>query len=245
MNNHLDKHLDKKFGKRPVTRKKLSETVAEDLEQMIRSGEFNEGEHLPSERELVDIFAVGRPSIREALSSLARRGLVKLSSGEKALVTRPSPEQIIAELSGMSRDFLSQPSGMVYFEQLRMFFEASLVRYAAEHATESDLSRLEEALAENKLSVGDPEQFRRTDIYFHRVIAEIPDNPIFLAIHNALVEWLMLERPWLGQTDESHQLSYEHHADLLGCIQKQDVEGADAALQVHLKHAVDHYVGKI
>ena len=46
----------------PVARKKLSEMVEEELEQMIRRREFGEGEQLPSERELMAFFNVGRPS---------------------------------------------------------------------------------------------------------------------------------------------------------------------------------------
>ncbi len=39
--------------RRPVPRKKLSDVVEEELEQMIRRREFAEGEQLPSERELM------------------------------------------------------------------------------------------------------------------------------------------------------------------------------------------------
>ena len=59
--------------KRRVERKKLSDTVEEELEQMIRQGEIPEGDALPSERDLMAAFGVGRPSIRDALSGLARK----------------------------------------------------------------------------------------------------------------------------------------------------------------------------
>ena len=58
--------------RRPLARKKLSEMVEEELENMIRRREFAEGEQLPSERELMTFFNVGRPSVREALAALKR-----------------------------------------------------------------------------------------------------------------------------------------------------------------------------
>ena len=150
--------------KRPVERKKLSETVEEELEMMIRQGEIAEGDALPSERELMAAFGVGRPSIRDALSALARKGLVKISSGERTRVTRPSPDTIISELSGMSKDFLTQPNGLQYFDQLRSFFESSLVRHAAEFATKEQLTELEQALELNGKAINNDSQFKKTDI---------------------------------------------------------------------------------
>jgi DNA-binding FadR family transcriptional regulator len=102
-------------------RAKLSEMVEEELEQMIRRREFAEGEQLPSERELMTFFNVGRPSVREALAALKRKGLVQISNGERARVSRPSADTIIGELSGMAKDFLSHPGGIAHFEQLRLF----------------------------------------------------------------------------------------------------------------------------
>lgn len=118
--------------RRPLARKKLSEMVEEELEQMIRRGEFGEGGQLPSERELMAFFNVGRPSVREALAALKRKGTVQINNGERARVSRPSADTIISELSGLAKDFLSAPGGIAHFEQLRLFFESSTVRYAAE-----------------------------------------------------------------------------------------------------------------
>ena len=39
------------------------------------------------------MFGVGRASIREALYTLGRMGLVQVRTGERPLVTRPTPEK--------------------------------------------------------------------------------------------------------------------------------------------------------
>ncbi len=229
--------------KRPVVRKKLSETVEEELELMIRCGEFAEGDALPSERELMEAFGVGRPSIRDALSALSRKGLVRISSGERTRVSRPSADNIISELSGMSKDFLQQPGGLRYFDQLRQFFESSLVRYAAESATENQLDQLEQALELNRNAIGNTEQFRQTDVNFHRVIAAIPDNPIFLVVHQALADWVIAARPAIPNPEAHNQNSYEAHAEILQKIRARDAAGADQALKVHLQNAYDIFYG--
>lgn len=230
--------------KRPVERKKLSETVEEELELMIRQGEISEGDALPSERELMTAFGVGRPSIRDALSALSRKGLVKISSGERTRVSRPSADTIISELSGISKDFLAKPNGLQYFDQLRKFFESSLVRNAAEFATDEQIKELEKALELNGKSVGNNNQFRKTDIYFHRVIASLPGNPIFLAIHQALVDWVIDARPKKNSSTELNTKSYLDHVAIFNCIKNHDVEGADKALTKHIEYVFEHYYGE-
>lgn len=222
--------------RRPLARVKLSEMVEDELEQMIRRREFSEGEQLPSERELMTFFNVGRPSVREALAALKRKGLVQINNGERARVSRPSADTIISELSGMAKDFLAHPGGIAHFEQLRLFFESSLVRHAAVHATDEQIQRLAQALERNSQSLDDNTLFIRSDVEFHRVLAEIPGNPIFLTIHVALLDWLIAARPTVPD-EELHahnNLSYQQHIDIVTAIRQHDPDAADRALQTHL-----------
>ena len=51
----------------PVERSRAFERVVEQIEQAIYSGQLARGDHLPSERALVEQFQVGRSTVREAL----------------------------------------------------------------------------------------------------------------------------------------------------------------------------------
>lgn len=240
--------LGRSLRRRPLARKKLSEMVEEELEQMIRRHEFGEGEQLPSERELMAFFNVGRPSVREALAALKRKGLVQINNGERARVSRPSADTIISELSGMAKDFLTHPGGIAHFEQLRLFFESSLVRYAAEHATDEQIALLTKALEINSQSLDDNALFIRSDVEFHRVLAEIPGNPIFMAIHVALLDWLIAARPSVPERElhEHNNVSYQQHIVIVDAIRQRDPDKADRALQTHLNSvsATWHAFGK-
>ena len=57
----------------------MSDEVFDRLKAMIVSGECGPGGSLPSERELMARFGVGRPAIREAMQALANLGLVTIS----------------------------------------------------------------------------------------------------------------------------------------------------------------------
>ena len=108
----------------PIRRRKLSEEVALRLEEMIQDGGYQPGDQLPSERDLMKQFGVGRPAVREALFSLQTMGLVLVSSGERARVSRPTPKLVIESLSGAARLLLSQPDGIRHFQEARTFFES-------------------------------------------------------------------------------------------------------------------------
>src|SRR4051812_36088041 len=109
-----------------VRKRRLSEDVADHLEVMIRDGEFAEDSRLPSERELMRRFGVGRPSVREALLHLSKMGLVEVGSGERARVTSPTPQFVIDALAGPARHLIAAPGGIQNFQNARIFFEVGL-----------------------------------------------------------------------------------------------------------------------
>ena len=174
----------------PIRRRKISEEAALRLEAMIRDGTFPEGTLLPPERELMKMFGVGRASIREALYALGRMGLVQVRTGERPLVTRPTPQNLLTELSGAARHFLAGSGGPEHFQEARALFEVGVARLAALRADRDDIERLRQALEANAAARGDMTRFERTDVAFHYVLARITRNPIFTAVHDALVEWL-------------------------------------------------------
>ena len=78
----------------PIVRRKLSDEVLDRLKSMIASGELSPGDEMPSERELMARFQVGRPAVREAMQALAGMGLVAISrSGTFGAVDHPPGRQ--------------------------------------------------------------------------------------------------------------------------------------------------------
>ena len=65
----------------PLPRATLSEQVAKQLAARITAGDWKPGEKLPSEAELCKALGVGRSSLREALTSLAFIGLIRVRAG--------------------------------------------------------------------------------------------------------------------------------------------------------------------
>ncbi|TFH88237.1 transcriptional regulator NanR [Billgrantia azerbaijanica] len=225
-----------------VERKTLSEQVAEQLEAEILEGRLKENDQLPSERELMEQFGVGRPAVREALFYLQQLGLIAINSGTRARVIRPTAEAVMARLSGVTRQLLSKPDGQQYFQEARALFEISLARYAARHASDEDIERLRAALEENREAIGDEARFKRSDNDFHGVLASIACNPIFEAIHVALSEWLDDRRAQVLQQQGEDQAALTAHTEIVEAIAAHDPDAAEAAMRRHLDRHYGTYM---
>ena len=82
----------------PIVRRKLSDEVTDRLKAMITSGQLRPGEPLPSERELMERYQVGRPTIREALQTLSSLGLIVTVRGERSRVSQVTAQSIIRQM---------------------------------------------------------------------------------------------------------------------------------------------------
>ena len=224
-----------------IRRRKLYEEVADRIEAMIHDGTFAAGAQMPSERELMATFGVGRSAVREAMLSLQRMGLVAVSSGERSRVLTPTAKALVGELSGAARRLLSQAGGVARFQQARALFEVGLARLAAQMATEADLARLKAELEANRESIGDHHRFQRTDVAFHYAIAEIPGNSIFTSLHEAVVTWLTEQRAISGRVPGAGEAAYAAHARIYEAIAARDPQAAEVAMEAHLATVVAQY----
>ena len=228
------------MSKYRVERKTLSEQVAEQLEAEIIEGRLSENDQLPSERELMEQFGVGRPAVREALFYLQQLGLVAINSGTRARVIRPTAEAVMARLSGVTRKLLSQPEGQQHFQEARAMFEIALARHAAIHVSDEEIEVLRQALQHQReiLDREDEAAFKRADVDFHAALAAIGHNPIYDAIHQALAEWLDDRRAQVAQQPGQNDAAYQAHVEIVDAIAAHDAAAAEDAMRRHLDH---HY----
>ena len=228
-------------ARNPIRRRKLYEEVALRLELMIRERHYMPGDRLPSEKEIMSEFGVGRSAVREAMLSLQKMGLVRVSSGERAMVTAPTADALLKELSGAVRLLLDEDFGIQQFQEARALFEIGLARLAAQRATARDIEALREALGANGRTIDNRPEFMRTDVAFHYAIAAIPGNPIFTSMYNAVVEWLTEQREVSGRALDAGRAAFAAHTRIFEAIADHNPVGAQIAMQEHLDQVVELY----
>jgi DNA-binding FadR family transcriptional regulator len=227
----------------PIRRQRLYQEVERRLEDDITTGRLKVGDAVPSERDLMQRFGVGRPAIREALLALQRKGLVRIGAGERTRVARPTIDAVVDGVSGAVRLILATPEGVRDLQQARRFFECALARHVAQHAGPQQIERLRARLAANKAALIDPATFERTDVEFHYEIALCAGNPIFPSLHQATLGWLTQQRTVSLMQPGALRAAYAFHERIFEAIAAHDVQAAEDAMEAHLS-AVEQYYWK-
>ncbi|MGE4545231.1 MAG: GntR family transcriptional regulator [Pedobacter sp.] len=83
----------------------LYHQLAEQLSEQIRNGELTPGARIPSEHQLVAKYGIGRPTVRQALDSLVRQGLLCRRRGSGTFVCEPVQEIDLFSLDGTRAAF--------------------------------------------------------------------------------------------------------------------------------------------
>ena len=226
----------------PIKRRKLSQDVADRLVVAISTSEYLPGAKLPSERELMRKFGVGRPAIREAMQALQQMGLVRISHGERARVVNPTPEAIIDQISNaMVMMLATNPRGLANLKDARIQLEIGLVRVAARKATTADLDRLAAAHGALGEARGDPQRFVACDMAFHGAIADMSGNQLVAAVTRAMLDWLSRFKRDMVSVRGAERLTIEEHERILKAIVEGDPEAAARAMADHLGRANELY----
>ena len=102
----------------PIHKQDLRQRVVARIVELIRTGNLRPGDRLPPERELVDIFSISRPSLREAMRALSTLGIVESRHGGGTFVTALDARTLLAPLDIFLQ--LSQVNIEDTFESRRM-----------------------------------------------------------------------------------------------------------------------------
>ncbi len=217
-----------------MKQQKLYQQVEEVLSEEIADGVFKPGEALPSERDLMERFDVGRPSIREALFSLSIRGLIEVGSGRRPRVVEPNFNNVLSELDIIARRALSLEENLFHLMELRRILECALVRKLALEASDAQLVELKEKLEANAAALGDLNRFWRTDSEFHKTIARMSGNPLLPTIVEAILTWLIDNRKVTLSMPGSAERALKAHKSIFNAISARQPDAAEQAMATHL-----------
>lgn len=218
----------------------LPDAIAQQIRSKIISGDFEQGEKLPTEHELSEKFGVSRNVVREAIARLKLNGLIETRRGIGSFVAANIGEK---KFEIFTEDLL-EIGQLNQLHQLRIEIESGAAALAAENRSDEQLAALEAALIHTDKSGSDWQLGAKAAINFHLTVIQCSNNPYFIrlmehlsyVVHNAV---RTLRFSSVG-TQRIQHIESEHHA-VFEAIRLQDSTRARQAMRTHLSNAMTRY----
>jgi GntR family transcriptional repressor for pyruvate dehydrogenase complex len=218
-----------------------SERIARELETAIVARRYEQ--RLPAERELAQQHRVSRATMREAIGLLVARGLLTRRRGAGTYINDERDEQLAGLWSEMAGRHPRLQENLIEF---RAMLERQAAALAATRHDAADAKRLKRAYTEVEAAYlgGDRGAQIRSDVGFHRAIADATHNPVFSYLMASLLK-LLHEHVQLSlaglepQATAAVHLRRQHRA-LLDAILARDAAGAERLAAGHIEFVRVH-----
>ena len=158
-------------------RRKAYEQVAQAIREQVFSGVLEEGQRLPSEREMSEQFGVSRVVVREAIRTLELAGILRVQKGAGGgtFVSTNYDKPLSASIENLLA------GGAITLDnlfELRLMLEAPAAEKAALNPSKEGLASLDEIVAMSEGYNQDSEKLRAANLEFHRRLVAQANNPL-------------------------------------------------------------------
>ena len=223
--------------------RKAYEQVADQLRELIVTGELGPGDRLPNEAVLAREFGASRATVREALRVLAAQSLIRTAKGAGggSYVTLPTIDHISTFVHA-NVNLLTDSETVSLWELLeaRELLEVPAARLAAKRRSELDLERLRATVPTEHLKLGTQEEFSYNK-EFHSIVIEACGNTLLTISAQPIYSVLQthLARSSLGR--QFHRAIHDQHRLIIEAVQAGDSDAAGAEMHDHLEFLKPYY----
>ena len=218
----------------------LHKATAGHLRELIASKQLRPGDRVPTENEMVEMFGVGRSTIREAVKLLIAENVVEIQRGRGTYVS--AKPGLSEDPLGLS--FTDQDKLLKNLFETRLIIEPQIAWFAAKRATTSDILYFEnimEKFYESELHPEkDPIKFSELDIEFHTQIAYCTHNEVLCRFLPSVCESIyksLVKTSERGTTNQTHALN--SHIKIFKAIKNKRPDLAKNEMESHILQTME------
>lgn len=217
----------------------LTADLVEALGDRIRDGSLPVGSKLPAEGAIMQTFGVSRTVVREAISRLQAAGMVETRHGVGTFVLGQGDGSTFR----IDTSQLAALKDVISVLELRIGVETESAALAASRRTAANLEALRAALDGFAAAVAQARDPIGPDYQFHLEIARATQNPhyadLMATLGGSMIPRARLEgtSPVTPERQEYLKRVNVEHESILRAIERQDAEGARAAMRTHLTNS--------
>jgi GntR family transcriptional repressor for pyruvate dehydrogenase complex len=158
-----------------INKKKLADSVIEEIKRMIQSGELKEGHRLPDQNTFAAQLGVSRTSLREALSTLTRIGVIEQRPGYGTVFRSRIP---VLFTDHLAPPLISDKQASIELIEARRFIEIGAAELAVKNASPEQIKEMELLIQEMPRSLKEErtDDYIEQDLAFHFSIAKASHN---------------------------------------------------------------------
>jgi GntR family transcriptional repressor for pyruvate dehydrogenase complex len=223
--------------------RKAYEQVADQLRELIVSGELKRGERLPNETVLAREFGVSRATVREALRLLTAQSMIRTAKGAGGgtYVTLPSVDHV-SQFLNSALNLLAAADHVTVDEliEAREALEVPAARLAALRRSDDAVVQLHSTIPPDPGKLAPSEQFAYNSD-FHTQVLAASGNAFLMMAAQPLYTILQtnLARSSLGA--RFHKGINEQHRAIAAAIEAGDARRAEQDMRLHLEFLRPHY----
>ncbi len=215
-------------------RKSRAQQTADELSDLILKGnEFQPGDRLPNEIELSNRFHISRTTLREAIRTLAVRGLLEVRHGSGTFVA----EQLPSGTDVGFQDLMHLQLNVKDLYEARLIFEPQVAALAVIRATDEEMQEIIQLEETIEQLYKEGKDLSECDRQFHTAIVKSCHNPFLeqiIHIINDAIKNLFL----LIEYTEIQDMVANDHRYIMNFIKLRDPVGVKSAMKVHILHGI-------
>lgn len=218
-----------------IKRVPMNKQVLEGILEILRYGDYSEGDKLPTEKELAQCLGVGRNSIRESLKSLALADIIESIPG-KGTFLRIKAVDVMMRADGILN--VIQSVSLMELMQVRQIFEVEATYLAAEAAGKNKraLEDFKGAWKRLEHSLRERHDCADEGFEFHNAIVTLSGNTLLKKIMHSIWEELRIARRYTPISEEERfENEIEYHQKVYNAIVDQKPEEAKRIMREHLE----------
>lgn len=175
---------------KPIERIPIVEQVMNNLNEYIREQNLASDSKMPTEKEVCEMFGVGRSTVREAYRMMQALGILEVRRG-KGVYFKSFPDE--NRQSEVIDWFKQNAKTLSDYMEVRSAIETMAIRLSIERASEKDIAALEKIQASfiQDAAAGKQAGMAFYDQEFHHKIATVTRNGLLIKIEKIISECLI------------------------------------------------------
>jgi GntR family transcriptional regulator, transcriptional repressor for pyruvate dehydrogenase complex len=216
---------------RPAGTGRVAERVVDEICTYIESNGLTSGAKLPPERVFMELFGVGRSSLREALSVLSTVGIIDVRHGDGMYV---SSSAVTPWVNPNAIFDATEKNALRNLVETRLGIEFAAVTAATMRATDEDFDSLSRMLDDQRERLEKDPDFVWEPLGFELAVVEISGNTWLSEVELMLRDaWLALSSGLRASVGRHEEWLTEHRA-IVASMRSRNVLQAQRLVIAHL-----------